>query len=623
MNKIRIHMIGAPHQNVIINDPHITTDPYVTKMYLLCKKFTEEGHEVIYYGVEGNEMICTKNIEYISKEMWKTHCENRDPNTSFEDHLYKPESKLYKHAEATLNEEVKENFKDILTDVILVGYGNWSPKLGELKAIGATIEYGIGYLSTFADYLCFESNAWMNTYYGVNGYIDTNKWFHSVIPGYTDPKNFEFKKKKEDYFLFLGRLGDAKGMNVAVQLAKHFKTTLYVAGNGDSSKLKDKEGLIKYVGVAAGDRKKELLANATLTFCLSKYVEPFGNVHIESLMSGTPVVTTDWGVYTETVPHGVVGFRGRTWEDFTYAIRNIKDIDPQDCRDWAIKHFSLESVYPKFIAYFEKCISHKYLQNGWYFDRFLESGHKDFYTYKPYITNYHNYFSDKALEKSPVELCKLKNIKKNQDVWVLGSGASVEYIDKEFFNNKTTICVNQSAYAIDNPEYIVIKDPNPEVIDYAEKTNATLLFSNFREGHSRHPLNQIDLENSIRYFHNENNIEIPEEFDFNLDKLIVSQSTITTAIHLAAYMGAKNIILVGHDCGTLDEVTEIKEYNTSKRGESVRTNEKYLNWLKTIEAHTLNLKEKLIKHYGVNITSLNPFINFNLEGHTFKTSEKY
>ena len=47
------------------------------------------------------------------------------------------------------------------------------------------------------------------------------------------------------------------------------------------------------------------------------------------------------------------------------------------------------------------------------------------------------------------------------------------------------------------------------------------------------------------------------EYKINFDpkrdnKLIVSGSTITTAIHLAAHMGAKYIILLGHDCGTLD-----------------------------------------------------------------------
>lgn len=62
-----------------------------------------------------------------------------------------------------------------------------------------------------------------------------------------------------------------------------------------------------------------------------------------------------------------------------------------------------------------------------------------------------------------------------------------------------------------------------------------------------------DVSNVVIYDHKPNNSQaaitsLPED----PNKLIVSYSTITTGIHLAAVMGAKNIILVGADCGTID-----------------------------------------------------------------------
>ena len=39
---------------------------------------------------------------------------------------------------------------------------------------------------------------------------------------------------------------------------------------------------------------------------------------------------------------------------------------------------------------------------------------------------------------------------------------------------------------------------------------------------------------------------------------MVSRSTVTSAIHLAAYMSAKNIILVGHDCGFINNKSNIE-----------------------------------------------------------------
>jgi len=40
-----------------------------------------------------------------------------------------------------------------------------------------------------------------------------------------------------------------------------------------------------------------------------------------------------------------------------------------------------------------------------------------------------------------------------------------------------------------------------------------------------------------------------------------------------------------------------------------------------IEAHTLALKRRLKEVYGTNVYSLNPFINFNLEGHEYSSGD--
>jgi len=123
---------------------------------------------------------------------------------------------------------------------------------------------------------------------------------------------------------------------------------------------------------------------AKATLCMTHYVEPFGNVHMESLMSGTPVIATDWGVYTESVLHGEVGFRVRTFEDYCYAYENLDKIDHKKCRDWAMSNWSLDAVYPKFNAFFNKVATH-FNDGSWYFkqNERLE-----------YITNYQKNYND-------------------------------------------------------------------------------------------------------------------------------------------------------------------------------------------------------------------------------------
>ena len=129
----------------------------------------------------------------------------------------------------------------------------------------------------------------------------------------------------------------------------------------------------------------------------------------------------------------------------------------------------------------------------------------------------------------------------------------------------------------------------------------------------------------IYYDHVENQ---REKFDLSVlkstdGKLFVSWSTATTAIHLAYWMGAKNIILVGHDCGQINGKTHIEGYAERKDGsvDAWRGNEQqYIKWLSKIEAQTISLRNFLKQEFGVNVYSINPFVSLSLEGATFTRS---
>jgi hypothetical protein len=79
-------------------------------------------------------------------------------------------------------------------------------------------------------------------------------------------------------------------------------------------------------------------------------------------------------------------------------------------------------------------------------------------------------------------------------------------------------------------------------------------------------------------------------------------------MHLAAHLGASTIILVGADCGKIDGKDRVNNYQT-QGGHTL--------WSLYDRHHKL-MKDWLEQNYPVKIHSLNPFINLNLEGHTFK-----
>jgi len=211
-----------------------------------------------------------------------------------------------------------------------------------------------------------------------------------------------------------------------------------------------------------------------------------------------------------------------------------------------------------------------------------------------------------------------KNLYKGQDIYVIGSGKSLDFISNDFFNNKITIGINHT-YKKLNTTFLLRKDN--KILDQVLTNNIDTvhIISKGNCGSSENTLMKDFIIKSnyknVFYFdhlHNKHTeINWPNE-----DQLIVSWSTITSGMHFAAYLGAENIILVGHDCGQLDGKSNIDNYHNSKTIAQPSQNS-YDDWLKKIEDQTIKVKKYLNEKYKCNIYSLNPFINFGLEGHLY------
>jgi len=226
------------------------------------------------------------------------------------------------------------------------------------------VEPGIGYAGGhWAKWKVFESYAIYHAYCGLQNVGQCNQsWYDVVIPNYFDLNDFEYSDKKEDYFLYLGRVYDGKGVHVAIQAAEKAGVKLVIAGQKDENfKIPSS---VEYIGYADIDTRKKLMKYAKASFIPSMYVEPFGGVQIENLLSGTPTITTDWGCFAENNIHGITGYRCRTMGDFISAIKNIDKIKPSDCRKWG-ENFSLESVGAMYEKYFQDVLN-VYTGNGWY-----------------------------------------------------------------------------------------------------------------------------------------------------------------------------------------------------------------------------------------------------------------
>jgi len=136
-------------------------------------------------------------------------------------------------------------------------------------------------------------------------------------------------------------------------------------------------------------------------------------------MSGTPVISTDWGIFTETNLQGITGFRCRTFNDFVCAARNIHKISPYHCREWA-SNFTLDSIAPRYEKFF-KDVLNVHQHKGWY-DTIEPMSHM--YSYK-----YPNTSVDPRYIGAGVDITKgeISTCDENLDWVILNDTDDIEY----------------------------------------------------------------------------------------------------------------------------------------------------------------------------------------------------
>jgi hypothetical protein len=74
--------------------------------------------------------------------------------------------------------------------------------------------------------------------------------------------------------------------------------------------------------------------------------------------------------------------------------------------------------------------------------------------------------------------------------------------------------------------------------------------------------------------------------------------------------------MVAHDCGELNDKSWVDGYVVYDWSEDSIAGAKERNI--KFEKQSVAVKKKLIELYGCNVYSLNPFINYSLEGHKYR-----
>ena len=362
--KFRFHVLGIPHT---ISNKEYVACAFTQKVVKFCKMMKARGHTIIHYGHDQSQVDCDENVGVTNDAVldrayhghdWRANTFKYDTNDSAYKHFYK-------HA----IDEIKHRKQP--GDFLLCFWGWGHKPIADAHPDMLVVEPGIGYPGgVFAPYRVFESQSIMAAWFGMTAVSGPGhfSWYDAVIPNYFDLDDFDYSADKEDYFLYLGRIGEHKGVHIAIQVCQAIGAKLKIAGQGSIAHMGYIEipPHVEVIGYADVETRRKLMSKAKGQFVCTLYGEPFGGVQIESMLSGTPVISTDWACFGELNLHGITGYRCRTFEQLTWAAQNISNIKPENCREWAAKNFNFDKIGSMYEEFFYSISKVHDGSKGWY-----------------------------------------------------------------------------------------------------------------------------------------------------------------------------------------------------------------------------------------------------------------
>lgn len=339
---MRFHLLALPNVQT-------------TKEYDLCgfcmatirfaKLLKSLGHQVILYASEENEAPCDELVTVITKEEIETIWSLNDGKYQLA--YIEPWNPLWMMSNGRIIREIKKRKQP--RDVILTIGGASQEPVAKAHPDLFTVEYSIGYRGSFSKFRIFESHVWRHWTYAAQQ-IEDGRFFDDVIPCSFDPEEFRFEKTKEPFLLYVGRLVHRKGLQIVCQAAQAANVPLKLIGHGDQSLVTYGE----YLGALPNAERNEWMSRARAVICPTMYIEPFCCVAVEAQLCGTPVISTDFGGFVETVEHGKTGYRCSYLGEFVQAIEDVKHLDHNYIRERALNNYSIDAVRWKYERYFKR-----------------------------------------------------------------------------------------------------------------------------------------------------------------------------------------------------------------------------------------------------------------------------
>lgn len=360
---MRLHVLGLPHT---VTDEAHSHCAYTGKVQRFPAMIRCAGYQVTHYGAEGAASEASEHVAIMTREeqnALRGH-DGSDPQKFYGDDT-NVGAPLYREYNRRLRAELQKRVQP--DDLVLLPFGH-----GHADAVAGLpftcVESGIGYLTLTdaARFKVFESYAWMHWHQGrANRNGQNYEW---VIPNYFDIHAWDVELwPSTDALVYMGRICDIKGLRVVAEIAKQRpEQHVIICGQGAPAPYLSSPN-IEYRPPISGRARSALLGNAKAVITPSEYTEPFGGVAVEAMLCGTPVLSSAFGAFTETIEDEATGFRCHTLGDYLAALDRAPDLDRAYIADRARRLYGYERIATMYDRAFQMIADLK--GAGWYSHR--------------------------------------------------------------------------------------------------------------------------------------------------------------------------------------------------------------------------------------------------------------
>lgn len=186
-----------------------------------------------------------------------------------------------------------------------------------------------------------------------------------ILSSGIDLSLYQFYPQAENSLVWLGRIAPEKALEDAVAAAKITGIPLKIFGKIQERDYWEQicqdfqDAPIEYRGFLSTQELQQAMGKSRALLMTPRWVEAFGNVAIEALACGVPVIAYARGGPTEIVKDGITGFlvEPDSVSGLVDAINSLEQINRFDCRQQAESEYSLTALGDRFVDWFTKIVN--------------------------------------------------------------------------------------------------------------------------------------------------------------------------------------------------------------------------------------------------------------------------